>query len=142
MQGVIAVNESRDNINKMAEKYQEKYKECLKAQDDIDKKNRISKWRVNIGGMFCRFGLLFTSPIKRLIGNALINIGKPILKRKIDNDAKKEKEKIELEKEKISAMFIADDGSIREFFMIDEDLAKNDNINHYLDESQFQAKTR
>lgn len=125
MQGIIAVNESRENINAMAEKYQEKYKECLKAQDDIDRQSKISKWGVNIGGVFCRFGLLFTSPVKRFIGNILIDVGKPILKWKMDRDAERKKDEIEKEKEKISAMFIADDGSIKEFMMMDDNTAEN-----------------
>ena len=128
--GIIAVEEERDKINEMSKKYIELYKKSLERDDKIDKISLISRWGIKIGAFVGHIKVAFSNKnwIRKNISSKLSQWG-------IKRIANKQKENNQKEREEIQASFINDDGSIKEFLLIDDNLVTNQEITNQEDKT-------
>lgn len=135
--GIIAVEEERDKINEMSKKYIELYKKSLERDDKIDKISLISRWGIKIGAFVGHIKVAFSNKnwIRKNIDHGLITLSSKLSQWGIKRIANKQKENNQKEREEIQASFINDDGSIKEFLLIDDNLVTNQEITNQEDKT-------
>ena len=114
--GIVGVVENRTNINAMKEYYRQEYKKIVDQEKKNDSDLFHNKWKVRIGGFLTRVGLTFqpngtVRTITKLGTRAIGFITEKVMKLKNKYD----KEKLERQKEKLTADFINAEGVFKEF---------------------------
>lgn len=134
MEGIIALDQSRDSVNALATSYRNKYLELEKKESKIDKDLKKNLFKINLGSAVASIGLLFTPKKTRGLGYSIVLVARPILRWKAKRNAKKAKKTIEKEKETLLAEYINAEGSSIEF-----ETAKNYNIESIQEEQLLTA---
>lgn len=115
MEGIIALDQSRESVNALAASYRNKYLELEKKESKIDKDLKKNLFKINFVSAVASIGLLFTPKKTRGLGYSIIFITRPILRWKAKRKAKKDKKIVAKEKDTLLAEYIKEDGSSIEF---------------------------
>ena len=119
--GVIGITETRTNTNAMKELYREEFKKIVEAEKKTDSNISRIKWKIKLGELGARIGLIFRPPST---AKTLTNLGTRavsfITRKALTLKNKMDKNRFQKQKDKLTADFINGEGKFSEFYVVNQ----------------------